>query len=59
MVSGTQENLQNILIQIEWKFEYFFSLQKKRFPIRFSRVSGYFWCLLYLLLNTGIKPKQD
>jgi hypothetical protein len=53
IVPSTRENLRKIFIQIKWKFDYFFALRKQRFPIRFSRVSGYFWCLLYMIMVKG------
>ncbi len=43
-----ERTYEKIFIQIEWKFDHFFALRKQRFPIRFSRVSGHVWCLLYI-----------
>ncbi len=49
-----------IFIQIEWQFEYFFALRKHCFTIRFSRVSGYFWCLLYIdYLNLPVNKHAE
>jgi hypothetical protein len=44
---GPERTYRKIFIQIEWKFDHFFALRKQRFPVRFSLVSGHFWCLLY------------
>jgi hypothetical protein len=51
---GTQENLQTDF-HYKWKFDHFFALRKQRFPIRFSRVSGHLWCLLYIQTYDSFK----